>query len=62
MAETYGYRSISGSAPTLANLGNSFGKAGSRVVARSAKDRQEGINLGFIYGVVQAVRAIGGFL
>ena len=37
MAETYGYRSISASAPTLANPGNTFGTAGSRVVDSSEK-------------------------
>ena len=30
VAEIYGYRSISASAPPLANLGNTFGTAGSR--------------------------------
>ena len=38
MAETFGYRSISASAPTLANPGHSFGTAGSRVVESSERD------------------------
>ena len=38
MAEPYGYRSISASAPTLANPGNSFGTAGSRVVESLERD------------------------
>ena len=35
---TFGHRPISGSAPTLANPGNSFGTAGSRVVESSERD------------------------
>ena len=38
VAETYGYKSISESASTLANPGNSFGTTGSRVVESSEKD------------------------
>ena len=38
VAETYWYRSISASAPTFANPGNSFGTAGSRVVESSERD------------------------
>ena len=37
VAETYGYKSISASAPTLANPGNSFGTAASRVVESSER-------------------------
>ena len=35
---TYGYKSISASAPTLANPGNSFETTGSRVVESSERD------------------------